>query len=580
MVICDPQIGAENSEQLLISAIKNVNSRADIDLLVILGNLTHSGSYDEFLILELILSNQKIPFRIIGGPNDILLSETRSEEIMQIWPDAQNTIHSSSSDKIFLQTIPYWNSNKAHISVEKLNQYSSSNSGNENIFIFTYNSFWNDVDNSYKLSNIFERKNFINFISVETRRRDDEMNSSEIKLSLLNENNKWCYNLLKESNETLGIYKISEKRRQSELKKSIPISEFTGTEIIDSLQMITYLPEIKINKLTDNQFTSFTPILYSNKRIFIASKNGRIICLNDSGEKIWEYSSGGLIFNSILKDRDLIIAITQEGDIHTVNVNNGDPFQIIGIGDYISSDINLIDIEYNDMKTKGIVFGSSSGNIYCYELYSLEMVWSNYISENSITSKSLALDDKIIFQDSKGDYYCVNLNNGLLIWRCEAKSKSENKLFRSDYSADKNSVYFSDSDGNISSVDILLGTKNWIKKGVKSSGSMFLSKLRSSLFVHSMKNRILEIEPIKGKIISEIELPDEFSNNLTSAWLEYEHGILAGFDNGSICRIDKNNKIEKIFFMGNAPIISINMIGVGDFIANNIDGTIIRFTVP
>jgi hypothetical protein len=406
------------------------------------------------------------------------------------------------------------------------------------------------------------------------------MNFSEIKLSLLNENNKWCYNLLEESNDTLGIYKISEKRMQSELKKSIPISEFAVTEIIDSLQMITYLSGIKINKMTDYHFTSFSPILYSNNQIFIASKNGRIICLNDSGEKLWEYNSGGLIFNSILKDRDLIIAVTQEGDIHTVNINNGDPFQIIGIGDYISSDINLIDIEYDDMKTKGIVFSSCSGNIYCYELYSLEMVWTNYIGENCITSKPLTFDDKIIFQDVNENYYSVNLKNGLLIWKWEAKGKSGNKLFRSDYFVDKNSVYFSNSDGSVSSIDILLGTKNWIKKGVKSSGIMLLSEYRSSLFVHSMKNRILEIEPIKGKIISEIKLPDEFSNNLTSAWFENEHGIIVGFDNGSICSIDKNNKIEKICFMGNAPIISIDKIGVKDFIANNLDGIIFQFTLP
>jgi outer membrane protein assembly factor BamB len=578
-VVCDPQIGSENGEEFFVKIIEDINNRTDIELFVVLGNITHNGLYEEFLTFESIMSRINIPYRIVIGPNDILLSETRGEEINQMLPENRKSFQSHRSDKLFLQTIPFENSGKGHIPVETIKLFSPYNSTRRTILIYSIISS-NDIDNWIEFQNLFEGQHIIPFSTFQDDKDKGKQIPGEISFNSLSKNKEWIYNLIQELPDTISISKISEKLTQPELIEIISIRELAAIIFIDSSQIISYLPGIKIEEPAHNESTTYTPILNSNNRIFSATKKGKIYCHKESGEKLWEYNTSGSIFNSVQIDRDLLIAVTQEGDIYTINVNNGDLFQVLGIGEYISSDINLIELEYNDIRTRGIVFGTTSGNIYCYELYSMEMVWSNYISENSITSKPLILNNNIIFQDGDENYYCVNSDNGVLIWKWNAGIKQGKSIFRSDFVSNDNSIYISGLDGNIYSIDILLGTINWIKKKENSSGRLHFSSSRSSLFVHSTKNKITELNSSKGKVISEINLPDDFNNSLPSAWLEYANGILIGFDNGVVGRVDKNNNFSKIIFTGNAPVISILQAGLNKFIINNLDGKFVRFTLP
>lgn len=578
-IICNPRLGSDNGEKFFSSVIDNVNVRTDIDLVVIIGNLTYSGSYDQLSTFESILNKLTIPFRIVSGPNDILLNETNGEEIMQKWPEGQNIVHSPHSDKYFIQTIPLINSTNEHISIETLNSLSKGKPQNQNIFLFTYNSFENYTDNFFRLTNLLEGYKLFSFSVFQGNKGKIKRSSSNFIFNSLTHSKEWDYNILKESSDTISIYRISEKKMQPELIESITISELVANKKIDSLQTLSFLPGTIINRIADENFTTYSPILFSENRIFSSNKKGTIFCYNDQGEKLWHYSTNGKLFNSISKDRDLIITVTMEGDIHTINSNNGDLFQAIGIGDIISSDFDLIDIVQNDLQTKGIIFGTASGDIYCYELYSLEMIWENHISDFNITSKLLIINDKIIFRDVRENYYCVNASNGVLIWEWNAEVNSPNQLFRSDIIGSDNSIYIVDSDGNIHSIDILLGTNNWSKK-ISSSGKIFFSKSRSSLFAHLSKNKILELDRSRGKVLSEVKLAEEFENILPSAWLESKTGLLVGFDNGVIIRIDKNLYFNKILFSGNAPVISIVETGDKIFVTNNLDDKITKFVLP
>lgn len=362
--------------------------------------------------------------------------------------------------------------------------------------------------------------------------------------------------------------------------ESLSISEFAAEEKIDSLQTISIFPGTIINELADYKLATLSPVISSNQKIYSATVNGRIFCLDDRGKQLWEYNTYGKIYNSIIKDRDLIIAITQGGDIHTINANTGDLFQVIGIGDIVTSDFNLIDISYSDMKTKGIVFGTASGDVYCYELYSLEMVWSNNISEFNITSSPMNSNNKIIFQDSDENYYCINAGNGILVWKWKADVKSGNRLFRSSMNYNNNSVFVTDSDGDVHSIDILLGAENWIKKKAAASGKIFYSKLSLSLFVHTNKNKIVVLKESNGRILSEVKLSKELQNTLPSAWLETDSGLIIGFDNGLISLIDTKKNFSELLFTDNAPIISITKTGEKEYVTNNLDGKITKFTLP
>lgn len=353
--------------------------------------------------------------------------------------------------------------------------------------------------------------------------------------------------------------------------------DFTSAEILDSTQIIniddsaTVIKSIKFNR------TTFSPIITSNDKNYISTSVGLVICLGREGEIIWEYHTNGLIYSSLLKDKDLIIAMTSEGDLFTINANNGDLVQVIGIGESITSDIRLIDLEYNQMNTKGIVFGTEYGNIYCYEIYSLEMVWENYLTEKRIVSDPLVINNKIIYETTE-DYYCVNAKNGSLIWRWQKDKESEENSFQSDLISDGFSIFYINKDGKLVSIDLMLGTSQWKKeKRLSASGKLFITANKNKLFVHSTKNQLLVVNHSTGKVIKKIVLPDELKNALPVCIIENGLETLLGFDNGLICKLDSEDKITTILFSSNSPVISIVSLGEKEYLTNNLNGDLTHF---
>ncbi|UCH64478.1 MAG: PQQ-like beta-propeller repeat protein, partial [Ignavibacterium sp.] len=106
-------------------------------------------------------------------------------------------------------------------------------------------------------------------------------------------------------------------------------------EVIDSSQIIESEDSVKIIKTIDLKKTTFSPVVTTSTKYYISTSDGSVICLDTQGVIIWEYNTDGLIYSSLLKDKDLIITMTSEGDLFTINANNGDLVQVIGIGESI-----------------------------------------------------------------------------------------------------------------------------------------------------------------------------------------------------------------------------------------------------
>ena len=579
-LITDPRIGSENGNEFLSAVIKDINSRKNIESVIVLGNMTASGKYDEFLSAQSILSELKLPFRVIGGPRDIFLSEGRGIEINRLLAGGNIYYKSESSDKVYLQTIYGIDPLKTHIPVETINSISSYKSTYRNVLIYSYFPLDDKVDNWFKLSNLFTGKNIIIFSSLSSNIKEFASSIKNFRGISLANNKEWAYNIIVENTESIKFYMVDEKNTVPKLIDTFVKNGSRSASKIDSLQLLVYNQSIEIkNKLNINR-TTFSPLLLSDDKIFIASKDGLIICRDKQDNIIWQYNTDGIIYSSLLRDKDLIIIITNDGDLFTINTNTGDLVQVIGIGEPITSDIRLIDLEYNKTKTKGIVFGTAFGNIYCYELYSLEMVWQNYLTEQSIIAKPVVVNNKLIYQDNDENYYCVNTKNGVLIWKWRPKEKSKNVFFKSDVISNGKSVFVTDDNGKLHSIDLLLGTENWKKKKLFTSGKFFINSNRKILIIHSKKNKIVLINQTNGRVKKEIKLPDEFKSSLPTCYNENGNNILLGFDNGFICSINKKNILNKILFTGTAPIISLLKTGEKEFITNNMDGKVIQFSLP
>ncbi|MGB5287877.1 MAG: PQQ-binding-like beta-propeller repeat protein, partial [Ignavibacteriaceae bacterium] len=285
----------------------------------------------------------------------------------------------------------------------------------------------------------------------------------------------------------------------------------------------------------------------------------------------------GKIYSSPLIENDLLVAATVEGDVLTLNANNGNPVQVIGIGESITSDIAFVDFEESGANRKAIVLGTVYGNLYCYDLFTLEPAWTTQITNEWINSSIVYSNKKIFFQDKEGTVYCLSSKNGLLIWKISAaqggwKTSSSNSYsnFKTDMVVKNNNLYLIDVTGNLFCIDALLGTNKWDIKNINYTGLIRL-KEKNELLLSTAKNKIVTVSTKLGKVTSEIEFPaDTKSAEITDLQVIGDN-ILIGFSDGWVYRVKPKQKPEKFFRGGSAPIVSLLEIS-GKCLVTDYDG--------
>lgn len=314
--------------------------------------------------------------------------------------------------------------------------------------------------------------------------------------------------------------------------------------------------------------------VFNDDKIIVATAEGTIICLNKNGEENWQYDLKEQILQPPIINNDLLFAATEDGEIISLNANTGDPFQELGIGESITSGLRIVDINSPFYNSAGVIAATGSGNIFCYDISTFESLWSNQVSDTSITSPIVSYNHQIFFMDGRGNLYCISADKGLLIWKITSEEfgwKTIDHLFKTDILLTGNSLYLTDYSGKLFCIDAMLGTINWSIKNNFSTGIIRLND-KNELVIPTSKNKIIIVSPSQRKVLKEIELPAELKNENIADLLVINGKIIIGFASGTVYQIDTKGKAELIL-NGTSSVVSLLDVD-GDCLVSSYDGNI------
>ena len=121
-LITDSQIGAQNNANNLLEAVDDINNRQEVHFVVVLGNLTANGKFDEFLWAQEILDGLNVPYSVVGGTKDYLMSEGKGSEISVLWGNDKIIFESKDYSLVFINTFFPDYPEKKYIDVETLSR--------------------------------------------------------------------------------------------------------------------------------------------------------------------------------------------------------------------------------------------------------------------------------------------------------------------------------------------------------------------------------------------------------------------------------------------------------------------------
>lgn len=311
-------------------------------------------------------------------------------------------------------------------------------------------------------------------------------------------------------------------------------------------------------------------LIISGNRFFYTSEDGLVYCYDFNGNQKWIAEVfGGIRLNS-LQYKDLFLSASDGGDIYSINANNGDVLQVIGVGENITTDLALCDVTNQNYKSKGVVFGTEAGNIYCYDIFSFEVIWKVNLSNQKLISNPLVINDKIIFKDSAQTIYSVNSKSGVLIWKFSFNKSELNN--NSALLTDGKNIFTISPGNEISAIDLMLGKKNWATKTFKLYPQIEISQKYQTLITLDDNKALLFTSSNDGKESGKIIL--EKDSVYSFCFDETNGKSIIAFSDGSVYLLNNNLQLGKILNGNNLEIKSIKLIDNENFIIENKNGTI------
>jgi outer membrane protein assembly factor BamB len=317
-------------------------------------------------------------------------------------------------------------------------------------------------------------------------------------------------------------------------------------------------------------FYQFEPkISFNDNNLVFFDNKGSILKFDDKSKLIWKKN----YYSKSEKKLKPILQFANDGKTLVVADNIAKYFALdINTGELLWSKNNLapFNSQIKIFEDKFFIIDFSN-TLRCFSLKNGEELW-NIRTENSLirSQKKLSMvivNDLIYFKNSIGDISAVDINEGELLWQLPTQSsliyEAAFSLETSDLITDGNTLFFSNNKNQFFSIDLGTGSFNWENQV---NSSLRPTLVGNYIFTVSLEGYLIVIEKNSGNIIRVTDIFNSFKKKkrdkikpvgfivgTNNIYLSTDHGRLMVIDiqsgrTKSILKID-NDKISRPFVL-------------------------------
>ena len=396
-----------------------------------------------------------------------------------------------------------------------------------------------------------------------------------------------------EKQKLIKVLFKDEKVQESEFNPNIKINlkeKVVNNSFINNLNnnngRINYngklksISKFKFSKI--DKFDQFEPdIVFSNNNVIFFDSKGSILKFDNSSKLIWkknhyskfEKKSKPILF--FANSKDTLIVVDTIAKLYAMNIKTGELLWSKNNAAHFNSQVKVYKDKFFAIDSKNV--------LRCFSVKDGTEIW-NIKTETSLIKSvkklSLIIKDNIVyFNNSIGDISAVNIDDGELLWLTPThNTKTMGQSFFTKSSvlvANKNSIYLSNDKNEFFSLDFKTGIINWQHK---INSTLTPTIVNNLIFTVTMEGFLVVVDSKNGNIIRKTDIfkqfkkkkrlkikPIGFIMGAKNIYLTTNHGRLLIIDVSlgktiSMLKID-NEKISRPFVLDqNLYIIKENSI--------------------
>lgn len=585
-------LGYNEADLELDSVVQSVNARSEVDFLIASGDITEKGFDEELERAKETLEKLNIPYYIIPGNHDTKWSESGTLKFIELWGDDKFAFTEKGTKFIGLNSGIPWRGGGGHIAPQDLSwlkeELSNTEKGTEIVFV-VHHPLDKSIDNWYKVTNLL-RGYDTELVLCGHGHTNKKMDFNGLdgvmgRAVISKDRDSWGWTMVENLKDSILFREVTRDSVSSVWGTLSKVDSIRAPQV-DSSEFIQYdTTNTNIKWRKDLNSTLSAYLLHWDNNIYAAEKNGFVTCYDSTGSLIWEYDAFGTIMSRPTIADGMIAIATVQGDLVTLDAETGESLQGIVFDESITSQLITIDYKGNkelmipkktDSKA-AVVFGTGEGNVYCYDLETLQLLWKNKEPNGMVQTKPVIVDDKIIFGAWDGHLYCIDAKEGWMVWKWTERDNFYYSPAACIPVTDGENVYVCTPEKKVFSIDLQLGQTNWVNEKTKAWGAIGIMDDKKTLLIKGMENKFYTILAKRGK--GRIEYNIGYGlDTMPVTPIEADGNVFFGSKNGNIYRVNLSTKKYKtLFFMGTARTHTIVELGNIKFAASNMDGKIMVF---
>ena len=577
LILSNPEISDENSIISIDSLLQKKNLIDSSDVILVQGNLTKNGNNQELEILSNYLQKISKEYLLVPGENEFVNSESAGYKFTELFEQNNFIKNYDSVVLLGINTNQRWRE-RGHISKETfkwIDENLTENLKEKSIYIFSYYSPL-EIDNWNKFIEKYQSFNFTNFFT-----------SFNIDIEDLGKNKNKIYRLPNVSNNDYSFLTIDSTTSHKTFfddNTENKIYELTNSKITHTTSSDKKIKdEVEIIFEYELETSLSSEPLFVDGNLFFVDAYGFAICMDTTGNTIWEYDTFGNVINKPIVTDGIFAVTTLQGDLITLNAETGESIQTIGFDESITS--NIIVFDYNgstnfmipkesDSKA-AVIIGTNTGKVYCLDLETLQEIWINDKPKGRI-EKIKSINNKLFMGSNDGNIYSIDEQKGWLLWKWKDRKEESNSFVKSELVSDGKSIFFASSNRLVYSVDLLLGRMNWKNNKLNPSQSIGINNQKHRIFVKSRSDKFHIISARTSNWVKVINLKYGIDKNITNIF-EEDKLVYFAAKNGFVYTIDSKFRYNRILNINKSDSYNIQKIDEDTYLYANVDGQIIIY---
>jgi outer membrane protein assembly factor BamB/predicted phosphodiesterase len=500
--VTDTHVGTHTGEDDLRNTIADLNKQADLDFILVTGDITEMGTQKEIKLAKEILSGLNKPFYVIPGNHDTGWSESGGVDFIREFGDDKFTFDHKGFRFIACASGPYVRMSDGHIPRDAtvwLDNILKNTPKDMPVVFINHYPIDNSLDNWYEAIDRIKKFN-IQYAICGHGHANKAFDFEGIAGTMGRSNLR--------AKDSIGGYNVVTMRKDSvffAIKKpgltiQQPWRKFAlgnfkpksdGPFGRPSYAVNEAYPEVKKTWSYHSAANVISTPATDGKTVVVGNAIGEIEAFNLSdGKKQWTYKTGGAIYSSPVIVKGMAILGSGDGHVYAMDLESGKL-----IWKYKAKAAVL----GSPVVQKGKVYiGSSDNTFRALNVKNGNLLWEFTGVEGTLVGTPLLYKNKVIFGSWGRHLYALNKKNGDLLWKWN--NGNANRMYSPAMVtpvAHDNVVYIAAPDRVLTAIDANKGTTLWRNKEATVRESIGISEDQSMIFGKTMNDEVVAYQTQK-----------------------------------------------------------------------------------